>query len=383
MRFLLVALTLFCFSGPALGQSVGDSVAKFGFEYFQSMPADTNAVVSPLSIHAAFSMLALGTAGTTESQTLQVLKLKPGFAKNYSVFLESLQPEVGEFNLASRVWPDKRFQLTEEYKKLCSQAFQAAPKNLDYDNPEPARKTINDWVSQKTNGLIPELLPPKSVDSSTELVLSNALYLEAQWVNGFRPEATRPASFQTPKGKVEVPMMHGRVNGLLYEESGLQAISLLYKNCPIAMLVAMPESDLAKARGKLNKSLLNKVEMAAMKTGPSAVNLSLPKFKIKQESKPLRALKEMGMTQLLGSSPNLSRLTKDSKGLVVSDCFHEAVVEVDENGTRAAAATAITITRTGAIQVKQLTIDRPFFFVLYHRTSLAPLFIGQVTDPSK
>jgi serine protease inhibitor len=383
MRILLVGLLMLFTWLPGSAQTVGDSVAEFGFDYFQRTATEGNTVVSPLSIHAAFSMLTLGAAGETESQTLDVLRLKADFPSKYEVLLKSLQPREGRFSLASKVWPNNGFRLKKEFLRLCALTFDAAPETLDFRKVEAARTTINSWVEKRTDGLIPELLPPNGIDSGTELVLSNALYFEASWTNGFRENATRPGTFHTPEGQVEAPMMHGRVEGLHYETKDLVVVSLPYKSCPVAMMIVMPNSSLLKARKILNKELLSTVEMSSLKGDSTKMNLSLPKFTVSEASKPLPILKAMGMTKMLDSSPDLGNLAENSNGLKIDDCFHQARIEVDENGTRAAAATAITITRSAPTDVKRIDIDRPFFFVLYHRSTLAPLFIGQVVDPTK
>ena len=114
--------------------------------------------------------------------------------------------------------------------------------------------------------------------------------------------------------------------------------------------------------------------------GGGKISVTMPKFTISQESDPLPTLKAMGMGQLLGASPDLSRLAENPGGLSVDKCFHQAVVEVDESGTKAAASTAVIMVRS---PMPTIVLDRPFFFVLYHRSTLAPLFIGQVVDPTK
>ena len=384
MRFFLVGLLLFLSWSPGSAQTVGDSVADFGFDYFQRMAGDENTVVSPLSIHAAFSMLTLGASGSTESQARKVLRLQPGFPANYKLLLSSLQPKgEGKFSLASKVWPSRDFRLTEEFTKLCAQSFDATPEVLNFGEAAEARDIINSWVSERTEGLIPQLLPPQSVKSSTELVLSNALYFEASWSNGFRPDSPQ-GTFYTPTGEVKTPMMSGIVRGLYFQNEEMEAVSLPYEGCPVAMMVIVPKDGLSQGRESLSKELMTEVEMGALRGGSLKMDLSMPKFKVSEASKPLPILKEMGMKQMLGSDPDFSRLAEDAKGLAVDECFHQAVVEVDENGTRAAAATAIATTRgVPKDPPKQVVIDRPFFFVLYQRSTLAPLFIGQVVDPTK
>ena len=389
---LLSGLLLLFLSLPTLAQTAGDAVADFGFDYFSRVAKKENTVVSPLSIHACFAMLALGTSGETETETLKVLGLKEGFEESYRHlllglrFAEEVRPGrreddelPGRVTLASRIWPSQKLTLKSTFKKACQETFGAAPETLDFGNSKGARKRINEWVSKLTQELIPELLPPGSLDSSTELVLTNALYFKASWQTGFDPLLTQPGTFHALTGEVEVPMMHGQQDALFYESNDLTAASMPYKGGPFAMLFVSPKVELAECRARLNKKLLSNVEKNAM-SNRGKVRVIMPKFTVSQQSEPLPVLKSMGMVKLLGNSPDFSRLAKDPDGLVVDKCFHQAVVEVDESGTKAAAATAVVTVRS---PMPAIVLDRPFFFVLYHRSTLAPLFIGQVVDPTK
>ena len=385
MKSLVVGLLL-VLSLPSFAQTAGDSVADFGFDYFSRVAKDGNTVVSPLSIHACFAMLTLGTAGPTEAESLKVLRLKPGFEQGYRHLLQGLRfapdpqsGEGGQISLASRLWPSRKLKLKARFLELCKATFGAAPESLDFGNTKAARRRINEWVSQETQKLIPELLPPGALDSSTDLVLSNALYFKAQWESAFDPAHTRPGPFHTPSGDLEVPMMHGQLDGLFYQTSEMTSVSLAYKGGPFAMLFVAPKSSLAECRTKLSKNLLSEVEKSAM-GGGGRISVTLPKFTISQESDPLPTLRAMGMVDLLGAGPDFSRLAENSRGLSVDKCFHQAVVEVDESGTKAAAATAVVMVRS---PMPTIVLDRPFLFVLYHRSTLAPLFIGQVVDPTK
>ncbi len=386
MRSLLAGLLVLFLSVPTLAQTAGDSVADFGFDYFSRVAKDGNTVVSPLSIHACFAMLTLGTSGPTEAESLKVLRLKPGFPQGYRHLIQGMRfapaprdETPGQLSLASRVWPSSKLKLKASFLELSKETFGAAPESLNFADTKAARRRINEWVSRETQKLIPELLPSGALDSSTELVLTNALYFKAQWESAFDPAHTRPGPFHTPSGKIEVPMMHGQVEGLFHQTSEMTAVSLAYKGGPFAMLFVAPKNGLAEGKTKLSKSLLSTVERNAM-GGGGKVSVTVPKFTISQESDPLPALRAMGMGQLLGSNPDFSRLAENPGGLSVDKCFHQAVVEVDESGTKAAAATAVVMVRS---PMPSIVLDRPFFFVLYHRSTLAPLFIGQVADPTK
>jgi serpin B len=385
--FLLLFLLLFLFLGStALAESPGRAASDFGYRYFQTQSGDTNIVVSPFSIHAAFSMLALGTAGETRNETLAVLKLDPNFGEDYANFLKRLEPEAGKLSLASKAWPSTKFKLLPEFTKACELAFGAAPETTDYSNPESARAKINAWVGEKTEKEITELIPPGGVRSDTELTLSNALYFEGKWANAFDPNSTEPGPFYSPTGEVTVPMMAATLPVAYHNDETFEAVSLPYVDSELAMGLVVPKerNGWKSVSPKLGLAV-ESLEQDALSQERNAVNqghirLSMPKFKVSQSSKPLPALRKMGMVKVLGGEADFSKLGTPG-GVSVGNCFHQAVVEVDEKGTKAAAATAIMVTRSLPTIKAEVKVDRPFFFVIYHRPSLAPLFIGQVTTP--
>lgn len=383
MRFVFLALFCGLCCLPVQAQSLGSSVAEFGFDYFQrEAEDDKNVVLSPLSVHAAFSMLALGAKEETYQEALRVLHLPSTFAEEYGEFLDGLQPQVGSLKLANKVWPSKSFQLEPSYLTKSLRAFSAQPESLDFKETEAARRAINAWVERRTESLISELIPPGGITSGTDLVLSNALYFQGQWATPFREKNTSQQTFHSPKGEIEVPTMYGGVAGLYYGDEELEAVSLPYEGSSLSMAFFVPRSgrDWAKVRHKVGPEILADLEKSGGSEGSKKLEIWLPKFKLSQESEPLKSLKSMGMESLLGTKPNLSGLSPQG-GLQVSDCFHQGVVEVDEKGTKAAAATAIVVFRSAPEYAHSLRIDRPFFFAIYHRDTLAPLFVGQVLDP--
>lgn len=380
MRILLVLFLVLLCLPPVQAESPAEAVSQFGFDYFRHCKGDENLVVSPLSLHAAFSMLCLGTDGETRLQSLDVLGLNKNYGRDYRDFLRTLRSRKGSLSLASRVWPSQSTQLLNSYSKACLEAFGADPVPLDFRKPEAARKIINAWVSERTQAMIEELIPPGGLAADTSLALSNALYFEGQWANPFNQRATRPGSFQTPKGAVEVPMMRGSLKASYTSNENFHLLSLPYEDSPIAMAVLLPKrpDGWRRLKSKVGEHLLRKLHQSEIE--PTKISVTMPKFKVSQASKPIPLLQDLGLTNLLSAGADFSRLTS-TQGLQVSDCFHEAVVEVDEKGTKASAATTIVMTRS--VPRQSVVINHPFFFAIYDRQSLAPLFLGQVTDPTK
>ena len=376
MKANLLLLVIGLFFGTGAGFLLGQTVERpEGHDHAaHGEPHDDD---GPITSHDHSALMETDAA----SVRVAVTPDGPG-ALNVHIMPDGMRfaPEApGQVSLASRVWPSTKLKLKASFLELCKETFGAVPESLDFGDSKGARRRVNEWVSKKTNKLIPAPLPAGALDSSTELVLTNALYFKAQWESAFDPAHTRPGPFHTPSGKIEVPMMHGQLEGLFHQTSEMTAVSLAYKGGPFAMLFVAPKNGLAECKTKLGKSLLSTVERNAM-GGGGKVSVTVPKFTISQVSDPLPTLRAMGMGQLLGGNPDFSRLAENPGGLRVDKCFHQAVVEVDESGTKAAAATAVVMVRS---PMPSIVLDRPFFFVLYHRSTLAPLFIGQVVDPTK
>lgn len=377
MRALISLLLLLSLTTVTWGEQPATAVSDFGFRYFR-LAADgkENVVVSPLSIHASLSMLALGADGPTRKESLEVLGLDDKFVTSYKHFLATLVPESGTLVMASKLWPSQKFGIKAGFQLECLNAFGAVPEALDYGESELARKTINEWVRKKTANLIPELLPSGGIDRLTDLVLTNALHFEAPWETPFFENQTVDRPFQTPDHSISIPTMQGIVERcLLLDTPRLQAVSLPYADSKLAMAVVVPKkvSDARKLPKEVDRELL-----AALQRAPrQKVRLWMPKFTLTHHSKPLATLRKMGLRSLLGSSPDLTRIT-DTPGLAVSACFHSAVVKVDEVGTEATAATVFILTRSVA---ELFEVNRSFVFVIYETDNLAPLFVGHVLDP--
>lgn len=363
------------------------AVEKFGYRYLALQEGDSNIAFSPLSIHAAFAMLCMGAGTDTYKQTREALHLEENFASPYKALLKSFKPEGSKLSLAARLWPSNNFTLLKSFEERCRSVFGAEPELLDYSKTEQARSTINAWVADITEQQITELIPKGGVDSQTTLVLSNALYFEGPWDKPFPEKKTGPSTFYAPEGAKEVPTMQGRFIPIYYDEDDFTAVELPYEDWTYAMAIVVPRSPEGwRTLGQnLPEHLLQNLRSAREGLTEAdysfrKLELRLPKFSIKQASEPIPLLRELGMKSLF-NAPDLSRMSPES-GLRVGNCFHQAVVEVDEKGTKAAAATAVVVLRAAPRVVKTVVVDRPFFFIIYHTETLTPLFMGRVVDPA-
>jgi serpin B len=257
--------------------------------------------------------------------------------------------------------------------------------------PDVARAAINDWVADQTMNRIRDIVPPGGVTRDTRLVLVNALYLKAPWQWPFSTSATHPGDFHFADGTVrQVPMMRHSDRFGYAKENGATIVTLPYRGDALQFVIILPDpgasiDDLAQ---QLSAAALSR--WAKLSGEPQKVDLEMPKFRVDSGTLPLaRALEALGMRQafdLPHGSANFDGIAprRPDDYLAISDVFHRTFVAVDETGTEAAAATAVSMVGVLAYHPEkpiQVRVDRPFLFAIQHRPSGVCLFLGQVTDP--
>lgn len=390
MKKLYLSILLFvALLGPTSvrADDVGTALSEFGFNYFSESKPDGNFAVSPYSLHAVLAMLTLGAEGETRTESLKALNLDEKSLSQYKLFNDSIVPEKGTLKLASRIWASKNSPPAQRYLEASETAFGSSVQVLDFRQSEAARDEINQWIGEHTDNLIPDLIPSGGVNASTEMVLSNALYFQGQWEHAFRQQNTHPGTFHSPGGSRTTPFMSGTLPIPYKVHENYLAVTLPYLHSELALAIVMPTQpehrDLVLR--EFNRHMLGSLERTAREHDYGSrptIELSLPKFDLSQKSKPIPVLSQMGLSQLLSGSGQFSLFADPRTPVSIDEIFHEVVLQVSESGTKAAASTAAVIYRSPpAKPAETITINRPFFFALYHRTSLAPLFIGQVEEP--
>ncbi len=252
-------------------------------------------------------------------------------------------------------------------------------------NPDGARKEINTWVEQQTRDKIRDLLHPGQIESRTRLVLCNAIYFKGDWATQFDPKKTRPQPFFVSADKsVTVPMMSGEVKLLSRQFKGVTLFELPYQGNDLAMVVLLPDArdGLAALEQQLNAVVLQEWLMALGQSYQTEVPVILPKFKLNCRLDLVGDLKAMGMPSAFGLRADFSGMD-GSSNLGIDGVVHQAFVDVNEEGTEAAAATAVTM--VGLSISRPLVVfraDHPFLFLIVGRHTGTILFLGRVTDPS-
>ena len=250
-------------------------------------------------------------------------------------------------------------------------------------DPQGGRAAVNAWTASRTHDRIPEILPEDAVDALTRLVLVNALYFKAPWATQLQQSATSDRPFhRSATDTVDVPTMRGAMERAAYAAAdGWQAARLPYFGGTLAMTVVLPdEGGLAGVEQTIADGGLGRL-LAAPK--PTSVLLALPRWTFRSTSALKPVLSGLGMPGAFEDGvADFSAMTDDGTDLHVDDVAHQAFIAVDEHGTEAAAATAVGMQATSMPQYTDVTVDRPFLFVVHDVEHLTPLFLGRVADPS-
>ena len=380
--------------------------------YHKLASGDGNLCLSPYSIENALAMTFAGADGKTREEMARVLhfsmndealhgsfgalqhQLEEMAAKSAKQIADSKerggaqQPIV--ITIANRLFAQKGYEFREKFLALVKERYGAPLEPLDFGkDAADATQRINSWVEEQTRNRIRDLIPPGALDASTRLALVNAIYLKAPWAKPFLKGSTSPQPFHVRGGaSVNVPTMNGLIHCGYAKRNGFIAVSLPYNDRDLQFVILLPDD--AKGLPALEKKLTASLLAQCAKLQTQDVNLHLPKFKFEPPTMNLGAtLQELGMQTAFDQphgTANFDRLAprKPDNYLYISAVFHKTFIAVDEEGTEAAAATAVAMAVGAAAGQKpeplEVKIDRPFLYAIQHVPSGACLFIGRVTD---
>lgn len=357
--------------------------------YHQLRPSDDNLAFSPYSISAALAMTYAGAGGATAGQMAAALHFEPlagGFHPAWEDLTASIrragEQAKGQLHVGNALWGQQGEALLDSYLTLTRNHYGAGFQQVDFAHAtEEARLAINDWVADQTGQKIKDLLKRGDVDASTVLVLTNAIYFRADWARQFDPKLTEDGDFRVGDGKsVVVPFMQRKgtfASAWIDDKLGL--IELPYRGDRLAFVVIMPkaENGLAQLEASMTPGLL---DGWLKQLKPRALKLSMPRFKLNARFSLDQALKALGMKDAFTSAADFSGINGRRGDLYISKVIHQAVVEVNEEGTEAAAATGVIMPRAAPVE-PEFMIDRPFMFMIRDRETGAILFMGRVMRP--
>ncbi|NLX63799.1 MAG: serpin family protein [Clostridiaceae bacterium] len=397
MKKLLVLLAIIsvlitsvaCSSGNAydvssVSEYVVDGSSKFAFDMFKTLnseDADKNVFISPLSISVALTMTYNGADGDTKEGMEKVL----GFTgidkalvnqsyKNLISHLKNLDKDIS-LNIANSIWIREGELINKEFITRNEKNFNAEVSSLDFSDPKSV-DTINKWIEKETKGKIEKMLTGP-IDSSIIMYIINAIYFKGEWTEPFKPEMTSKANFYAYDGNTITVDMMSRTGEYEYaKRNGYKAIRLPYGKNKTSMHVILPDEgvDINEFIENMTPEQWNIIKSSLKKT--RGVQLKLPKFKLEYGIKSLGSgLKALGMEKAFAANADFNGIRD---GVYINDVLHKAVIEVNEEGSEAAAATVVVMATSAHVELITFIADRPFIFLITDDTTGTVLFMGKV-----
>ena len=353
--------------------------------------AEGNLFFSPMSIHAALGMTYAGARGETAAEMAGVLHL-PREQKRAHAALGTLLKRLNEIgtakgcqlSIANALWGHSGYAFLDDFLKVVRDNYGAGLRQVDFVGAtEAARRTINGWVEKKTRDKIKELLKRGDVDAATRLVLTNAIYFKGDWADQFEKKYTKDAPFTVSGNrKITVPMMHKTADFRYMSAEQFQALEMSYEGDALSMVIFLPRKPdgLERFEKSLTPENLGRWVKSLRKR---EVAVYLPRFKMTARFEMSRTLSGMGMPLAFGGRADFSGMD-GTKGLFISKVIHKAFVDVNEEGTEAAAATAVVMALKGVPEPPPVfRADHPFIFLIRDKTTGSILFLGRLVNPKQ
>jgi serpin B len=380
-------------------QSLAQDNTGFALSFYDRIrDKEGNIIFSPISLSLALSMTLAGAESLTERGMIDALQLSLPESEIYPAFngllleikksqnktMEGSDGNQFQLNIANSLWGQAGYEFETDFLDTLAKNFGAGMNIVDYKtNPEESREIINQWVEEETEQKIQDLIPPGAIDTLTRLILANAIYFKGSWQMPFSENGTEKAPFYMPDGsEVEVDMMQLFGENLrYYRAEDFQAFDLPYLSNDFSMRVILPDKEaFLKLEEELTANILTDIDDNIRS---QRVNLRMPKFDYESTVNANDPLIAMGMSDAF--DPNTADFSgiNQANELFITDVLHKATITVDEEGTEAAAATAVImgLKSMAPEDPVELTVDRPFLFFIQHHPTGTILFFGRVVQP--
>ncbi|MBA4065858.1 MAG: serpin family protein [Isosphaera sp.] len=393
---------------PDPAKDMAAAVNAFGLDLQAKLAGENGGLFfSPLSVSAALAMTSAGAAGETLAEMTKVLRLPADPHPAYGDLLHRLNrtgpyavrcPRKYELAVANAIWAHADFPWRKEFADFTRKHYGTGPEEVDFGEPEAARKRVNDWAEKQTRDRIKELLPAGVVTPLTRMVLANAVYFKGDWATRFDPKRTREEPFTTADGSAaKAPLMHlaGDFRYAEFKLAGhpprkvgpapeypVQALELPYAGRELSMVLFLPRDprSVRAVAGLLTPAHLAPDGLAWRER---EVDVTLPRFKVETGYSLNKPLKDLGMKAAFGPA-DFTGMSPRGRELSVTDVLHKAFVEVTEEGSEAAGATGVVIGRASAPpDPVEFRADRPFVFAIRENATGAALFLGRYDGPTR
>ncbi len=369
------------------------SLNAFSCDLFRKLAREEegNLFLAPANLGTALAMAYAGAAGETAREMSDVLHCPLPPEQYHAAFRglrEATKTDGVELHTANRLWGQASFSFVPEFLSTMREDYAAPLEILDFiEEPEISRKWINSWVAEQTADQIQDLLAEDDIDTTTRLVLTTAVHFLGKWTLPFDESATRDAPFWTgPSSQSTAEMMSQTADFQYGDFEDLQVLELPYglpedrKDGDFTMCILLPKRNdgLPEIEAKLTPDALDRWTRLRFEE----VAVSIPKFRMESRFQLNKTLAKLGMPKAFSiKEADFSAMTDDPLGLFIAKTIHKAYVEVDEQGTEAAAATAVVMAIRGLPRTMAFRADRPFLFLIRDRNTNLVNFLGRVTDP--
>ncbi|MBS3776172.1 MAG: serpin family protein [Bacteroidales bacterium] len=388
---ILFALMAGMLSSVSAQQEINEAAQgnnRFAFDLFEEVQKEgENVFFSPYSISSALAMTYTGAKGDTQKEMQQVFGFsedKKAQAKHYHLLnkhLDTLNEERVQLNVANSLWCQQNFEFLDEFLNINKNYYQAGLERVDFRNNHPeARRKINEWVERETNHKISDLITEDMLNPSVRMVLANAIYFKGMWEYPFDKSKNRPEVFYvSEKRKTHVPFMRRSVSVEYYEDELAQVIELPYSGKDLSMMILLPQEvfGIGQLESKLDAELYEEYQESMF---TKKVELWLPKFKAETQYNLNDPLINLGMKSAFSKGADFSGMT-GRKELFISDVAHKAFIEVNEEGTEAAAATGAVMSKSSLVKKVEFKADHPFIYLIKDNRTNAILFMGRLNEP--
>ena len=366
-----------------------DAMNGFSFDLYEKFIEDNdgNIFFSPYSIFVALAMTYEGGRGETAAEMYDILKFQQNnevslctFGKIYNLLNQQKEYTI---NTANALWIKNNYPFLDEYLNFIEKYYMGKSTEVDFSDVEGTSKLINDWIESNTNGKIKDLIKSSDIDPFyTALILTNAIYFKGTWETEFDPVNTIDSNFEiSPDNNVIASMMNIDEGNFNYTEtSDLQILELPYNGDEVSMIVVLPkENNISIAEQAINPISLKDWRNSFERVD---VDLSIPKFKLETEYNLKNYLNRLGMNISFTPNADFSGMN-GFKDLYIGKVIHKAFVEVNEEGTEAAGATAVHMVLTSIPNIVTFRADHSFLFLIQHKETENILFMGRISDPTK
>ena len=377
-RIVFVSALILSLTGTAFAAAPAEIINNFALNAGKILSqSEGTFFFSPFSIITAFGMAYKGASGDTEAEIEKVLGFNRELHGNLGSYVRDIEKS-GQISSANRVWLRDGLKLNQDFQSTLYLYYNSEPEELDFKNEtEKSRVKINDWVSSKTNNRINNLL--QNLDPETQLILTNAIYFNARWEKTFNKKSTTSEDFYDGEKVTKVPMMKKRDNFAFAEVDGVKIIRLPYEQGRMSMIAVLPPKENDNVLANLDAEILKKWISSLDRY---EVDLWLPKFKTEKRYELKNLFNSLGVKLAFTDFANFSGITDDEK-LKIDAIIHQTFIDVDEEKTEAAAATAVVMLKATAMPMQpklaEFHADHPFVYFILDDYTNTILFMGRQT----